>query len=202
MNNPAREKFLPLLSPYVDGELSPEQRQQVEQHLQHSRESAALVADLRAASSLTRVALEMEADSVDWQRFNAEVMAKVAPGTIPLFERLKLSVSELLTYQRGPMVAAFAGAAVAVLVALPVSIKLAAQAPEGYASSRVEVQTVSVEADATVRPVITETENGDAVIWLVQNPGDDGGKKRKRGGEEGEEDLKLEAPEPPKAGDL
>jgi anti-sigma factor RsiW len=61
MKNPAREKFLPLLSPYVDGELTPEERQQVDQHLQLNKESAAQVADFRAGDGLMRNALEMRA---------------------------------------------------------------------------------------------------------------------------------------------
>ncbi|MBL8937941.1 MAG: zf-HC2 domain-containing protein, partial [Archangium sp.] len=67
MKNPAREKFLPMLSPYVDGELTPEERQLVEQHLQNSKESAAQVADFRAGDGLMRNALDMQADDVDWK---------------------------------------------------------------------------------------------------------------------------------------
>ncbi len=43
--NPARQKLLEQLSQYVDGELSPEERQQVEQHLAYNKESASLVAE-------------------------------------------------------------------------------------------------------------------------------------------------------------
>jgi 2-oxoglutarate dehydrogenase E2 component (dihydrolipoamide succinyltransferase) len=34
----------------------------------------------------------------------------------------------------------------------------------------VEVQTVSVDTEATVKPVVYETESGDAVIWVVDAP--------------------------------
>jgi anti-sigma factor RsiW len=167
MKNPAREKFLPLLSPYVDGELTPEERQQVEQHLANSKESAGQVADFRAGDALIRHSLDLAADDIDWKDFTNQVMARVTPEKLGLFERLSLTFSELFTYKRGTMVAAFAGAAAALLVAVPVAMKLGAQAPEGYANAKVEVQSVTVDNDARVRPVVMETDNGDAVIWLV-----------------------------------
>ena len=191
MKNPARAKFLPLLSPYIDGELTPEERQQVEQHLANNKQSAALVADLRAGEGLTRVAMDMMADDVDWKAFTADVMGKVAPEPLPLLARLKLSFSEMFTYQRGPMMAGMAGAFAALVLAVPVSMSLMKSAPEGYANERVEVQRVSVEEAAEVRPVVTETESGDAVIWVVGDKRD-GGKKKKGDGEESEEELNLE----------
>jgi anti-sigma factor RsiW len=167
MKNPAREKFVPMLSPYVDGELSPEERQQVEQHLANSKESAAQVADFRAGDALIRHSLDMAADDVDWKDFTNQVMARITPDKLGLFDQLKLTLSELFTYKRGTMIAAFAGAAAAALVAVPLAMKLAAGAPEGYANAKVEVQSVTVDNDARVRPVVMETDNGDAVIWLV-----------------------------------
>jgi anti-sigma factor RsiW len=110
--NPAFDKMLPLLSPYVDGELTPEERQMVEQHLAANKESAGQVADFRAGDALIRHALEMQGDSIDWKGFTDDVMSKVVPEKLPLFERIKLSLSEMFTYQRGPMLAGFAGAAV------------------------------------------------------------------------------------------
>lgn len=193
MKNPAREKFLPMLSPYVDGELTPEERQLVEQHLQNSKESAAQVADFRAGDGLMRNALDMQADDVDWKKFTEDVMARVTPEKLPLFERLKLTFSEMFLYQRGPMVAGLVGAAAAVAIAIPLTMSLVGQAPEGYGAGRVEVQTVSVDTEATVKPVVFETESGDAVIWVVDAPEKkDGG--RKKGGGNDEEDV---APTPP-----
>lgn len=193
MKNPAREKFLPMLSPYVDGELTPEERQLVEQHLQNSKESAAQVADFRAGDGLMRNALDMQADDVDWKKFTEDVMGRVTPEKLPLLERLKLTFSEMFLYQRGPMVAGLVGAAAAVAIAIPLTMSLVGQAPEGYGAGRVEVQTVSVDTEATVKPVVYETESGDAVIWVVDAPEKkDGG--RKKGGGNDEEDV---APTPP-----
>jgi anti-sigma factor RsiW len=195
MKNPARAKFVPLLSPYIDGELSAQERRELEQHLAHSPESAAQVADFRAGSALTRESLDMLADDVDWKAFTNEVMGKVAKEPLPFFSRMKLLFSELFTYQRGPLLAGMVGAAAAVAIAVPVSMKLAAGAPEGYANARVEVQSVQVTDDAFVRPVVMETDDGDAVIWVVD---DKDKKKKKKDGEEKEEEVLS----PPKQGDL
>lgn len=201
MKNPAREKFLPMLSPYVDGELTPEERQLLEQHLQNNKESAAQVADFRAGDGLMRNALEMQADEVDWKKFSDDVMARVTPDKLPLFERLKLTLSELFTYQRGPMMAGLVGAAAAVAIAIPVTMSLVGGAPEGYGAGKVEVQTVSVDSEATVKPVVFETESGDAVIWVVDAPEKkDGG--RKKGGNDDEDVTNQAPPEEPKKQDL
>jgi anti-sigma factor RsiW len=197
MKNPAREKFLPLLSPYVDGELTPEERQQVDQHLQLNKESAAQVADFRAGDGLMRNALEMQADDVDWKQFTDDVMARVTPEKLPLLERLKLTFSELFTYQRGPMMAGLAGA----IAAVPLTLSIAGRAPEGYGAGKVEVQTVSVDTEAAVKPVVFETESGDAVIWVVDAPEKkDGG--RKKGGGSDEEDVSPTPPDEAKKQDL
>lgn len=185
MKNPAREKFLPMLSPYVDGELTPEERQLVEHHLANSKESTAQVADFRAADGLMRHALEMRADEIDWKAFAEDVMAKVTPEKLPLLERMKISLSEMFIYQRGPLLAGFAAAALAVLIAVPVTMKFAT--PDGYGGSKVEVQTVSVEDTATFRPVVMETDTGDAVIWVIESVPDAG--KKKKDGEHNEETL-------------
>lgn len=188
--NPAREKFLPMLSPYVDGELTPEERQLVEQHLAANKESAGQVADFRAGDAIIRHALEMQADSLDWKGFTDDVMGKVTPEKLPFFERLKLSFSEMFTYQRGPMLAGFAGAAAALAIAVPVTM-MKFGTPDGYAANKVRVQQVSVEESATAKPLVVETDNGDAIIWVVENNNPDGGKKKKDG-ESGEETLNEE----------
>lgn len=186
MKNPARDKFLPMLSPYVDGELTPEERQQLEQHLAHSKESAGQVADFRAADALMRHALELQADEVDWKKFTDDVMARVTPDKLPLLDRLKLTLSELFTYQRGPLVAGLAGAAAAVAIAVPLALSMAT--PEGYGAKSVHVQAVSVESDATVKPVVMETD-GDAIIWVVESAASPDGGKKKKDGESSEETL-------------
>jgi hypothetical protein len=193
--NPAKEKFLPMLSPYVDGELTPEERLQVEQHLANNPESAALVADLRAGDALMRHALELAGEDVDWKGFTDGVMGQLTPEKLPLLERLKLSLSEMFTWQRGPLIAGMVGATAAIAIAIPLTMKLAT--PDGYGGAKVLVQNVDVDSDSQgVKPVVMQTEGGDAVIWVVADESKpDAGKKRKKGGgEEGEEELMV-APE-------
>lgn len=201
-DDPARKHFLPLLSPYVDGELSPDERAQVEKHLAVNKESAAQVADLRAASGLIRLAYEEIAEQQDWSNFANDVMAKLTPEKPPFFERLKLSLSEMFTYQRGMFVTGLAGAAAALLIAVPFAMSRGGA--EGYAAERAEVQMVSVDADAQVRPVVMETEGGDAVIWLVDDStaAADPKKKDKKDDEKSEEELRVDPGEPKKAGEL
>lgn len=198
MKNPAREKFLPMLSPYVDGELTPEERLQVEQHLANNPEAAAMVADLRAGDALMRHALELSGEDVDWKGFTDGVMAQLTPHKLPWMERFKLSLSEWLTWQRGPLVAGLVGAAAAVAIAIPVTLRLTT--PEGYGAATLSVQTVDVDSDVRgqVKPVVMETEGGDAVIWVVDENKPDAGKKKKSG-EEGEEELMVR---PQKDGEL
>lgn len=203
MKNPAREKFFPLLSPYVDGELTPDERQQVEQHLANNRESASQVADFRAGDALIRHALEMQGDDVDWKAFTDGVMSQLTPDKLPLMTRLKLTLSELFTYQRGPFIAGLVGAAAAIAIAVPMAFQLgAAQLPTGYGAERLEVQRVSVDSDSAVRPVVMETDEGDAVIWVVETnvaDGPDGGKRK--GDTSSEEELQP-TPDPQRQGDL
>lgn len=176
--NPARKEFEPLLSPYVDGELSPEERQAVERHIAADKDSAAQVADFRAASGLTRLSFEMAADEQDFSDFANQVMARVTPQKLPLFERLKLSLSEMFTYQRGTLVTAGA-MAFALAAAVGIGFNMRGAGPlDGYANPVVEVQTVQVDGDAQVRPVVMETEKGDAVIWMVDEKKDEAKKKQ------------------------
>jgi anti-sigma factor RsiW len=198
MKNPAREKFLPMLSPYVDGELTPEERQLVEQHLANSKESTGQVADFRAADGLMRHALEMQADSMDWKAFADDVMAKVTPEKLPLFDRIKISLSEMFTYQRGPLMVGFAAAALAVLIAVPVTMRFAT--PDGYGANKVRVQMVSANDENSFKPVVMETDNGDAIIWVTETTPDAG--KKKKDGEHNEETLQQDPPGDGKQGDL
>jgi anti-sigma factor RsiW len=202
LKNPARSAFEPLLSPYVDGELTPEERRQVEQHLAVSPESAAQVADFRAGDALMRSALEMAADDVDFKAMTNEILSRLTPEKLPLLTRIRLTLSELLTYQRGPMLAGAMGAAVAVMAVVPVVMLRSAGAPVGYANSRVEVQRVAIDSQSEVTPVVMETDEGDAVIWVVRegDQPDSGKKKKKKDAEEGEEEAVPSPPRP--AGEL
>ncbi len=163
--NPACERFIPLLSPYIDGELSPTERVNVERHLSACKECTGRTADLRAESGLLRVGLEMAVDEVDFKDFAQKVMARVTPEKPPLLERLKLSLSEMFLYQRTAMFSSLATAAVLMLVAVPLLLRN--KAPVGYAAEHMTVQAVRTYEPAKVAPVVMETDNGSSIIWLV-----------------------------------
>ncbi len=163
--NPACERFIPQLSPYIDGELSPTERVNVERHLSACKACTGRAADLRAESGLLRVGLEMAVDEVDFKDFAQKVMARVTPEKPPLWERLKLSVSEMFLYQRTAMLSSLATAAVLTLVAVPLLLR--DKAPVGYAAERMTVQSVRTYEPSRVAPVVMETDNGGAIIWLV-----------------------------------
>jgi anti-sigma factor RsiW len=187
MKNPARKKFEPMLSPYVDGELSPEERQQVEQHLGANKESADQVADFRAMSGLIRHTLDTAADEVDWKQFSNDVMARLVPEKLPLFERLKLSVIETFTWQRGPLLT---GAALASAAAVVAAVVLTGGNPVGYAQPNMSLQAVTVDDSASsfkVQPVVMKTKGGDSIIWMVEEPAPEQKPPAVKNGEEGEE---------------
>lgn len=165
--NPACERFVPMLSPYVDGELTPAERVNVERHLSACRDCTGRAADLRAESGLLRVGLDMAVDDVDFKDFALKVMARVTPEKPPLLERLKLSLSEMFLYQRTAMVSSFATAAVLALVAVPLLMR--DRAPVGYAGERMTVKAIQPYQDARVAPVVMETDNGGTIIWLVDD---------------------------------
>ena len=197
-DNPARKKFEPLLSPFVDGELSPKERTQVEQHLAANRESAMQVADFRAASGLMRLTFEQQADQEDWSDFSNQVLAKLTPEKPPLLERITASLSEMFTYQRRMMVGVMVTASLMVAVA-SMAFLMGSSRGAGYANDRMKFQAVKVEQGAKVAPVVMETEGGDTIIWMVDNPP----AKNSPQGEEGEEVDADPQPVPAKkAGDL
>jgi anti-sigma factor RsiW len=167
--NPACQRSLPLLSAYIDGELSPAERGHLERHLAACPSCTSRVADLRAESGLIRVGLEMAADEVDFTGFAQKVLARVTPEKPSLRERWRLSLSEFFTYQRGMMVTSLATAAAVLLVAAPVL--LLRGAPEGYAQDQMQFQAVSVADEARVKPVVFQSEGeSTTIIWYVDQP--------------------------------
>jgi anti-sigma factor RsiW len=160
-------KIVLKLSPLIDGELRRGERIEVESHLASCQECAARAADLRAESALIRVGMELLADDADLRDFSKKVMSRISPAPAPLFERWRVSLSELLTHRRGMMISVGAAAA-AVLAIAP--LWLIRSAPDGYASAKMAVKAVSTVPEAHVAPVVMAgAENGDAIIWLVSH---------------------------------
>jgi anti-sigma factor RsiW len=182
--NPACKTFVPMLSPFIDGELSPADRQLVERHVSVCQDCVGRVADLRAESGLVRLGMEMLAEEADFTGFAQKVMARVTPERPPVWERVRLSVTEFFTYHRGAMVTAAVSAAVVLLIAVPLLMR--DRTPLGYASEQIAIQQVSVDESARVSPVVLNTDDGNAIIWLVNQSER---KKKKDGGEEEEEEY-------------
>jgi anti-sigma factor RsiW len=189
--NPACKSFIPLLSPYVDGELSPAERVNVERHLSACRDCTSRAADLRAESALLRVGLEMAVDEVDFKDFAQRVMARVTPERPPLLERLRISLSELFLYHRTAMISSLATAAVLALVAVPLLARHD-DVPLGYGGDRMRVRAVRASEGAKVAPVVLESEDGNTIIWVVDQESD----------EQDLEKPKDEPNPPPKGGEL
>ncbi|MBM7113185.1 anti-sigma factor family protein [Archangium primigenium] len=165
--NSACERFIPLLSPYIDGEVSPADRVNVERHMAACRDCASRAADLRAESALLRVGLEMAVDDVDFKDFTQKVMARVTPDRPPLWERVRITLSEMFLYHRTAMVSSLATAALVVLVAVPVVLNNQRAAPLGYGAERMRVQQVVASEGAKTRPLVLESDDGNTIIWTV-----------------------------------
>lgn len=194
--NPACERFIPLLSPYIDGELSPTERVNVERHLSACKECTGRAADLRAESGLLRVGLEMAVDEVDFKDFAQKVMARVTPEKPPLLERLRLALSEMFLYQRTIVISSLATAAVVMLVAVPLLLR-DKEAPYGYANDRMRVRSVRVFDPDKVAPVVMETDDGSTIIWLVDQVPNQHGASPAKGGDESRSDELEESEEAP-----
>lgn len=204
--NPACKSFIPELSPYIDGELAPAERAVVERHLSACKSCTALVADLRAESGLIRVGLDMAADEADFSDFAQKVMARITPEKPPLLDRIRISVSELFTYQRSTFVTIAATAAIVMLVVVPLALR-GGGVPVGYAQDVMQVERVSTADNARVAPVVMEPEGGATIIWVV-----DRAPEKRKGDkeldEESEEGLGTQPPpslpnqERPRSGDL
>jgi anti-sigma factor RsiW len=170
--NPACERFIPQLSPYVDGELSPAERVHVERHLAACRDCTGRAADLRAESALLRVGLEMAVDEVDFKDFTQKVLARVTPERPPLLERVRISLSELFLYHRTAMVSSFVTAVLVALVAVPMLLSRD-DVPMGYGGERMRVRAVRASEGAKVAPVVLESEDGNTIIWVVDQDAQD-----------------------------
>ncbi len=200
-SNPACQTFLPMLSPFVDGELLPAQRVEVERHIAVCHDCTGRVADFRAESGLVRLGMEMLADEADFSQFAQGVMARITPYKLPLLDRWKLSLSEIFAHQRAALAYALAGAACALLVAVPWLMR--DREPVGYASPQMAVESVNAERGARISPVVKRAKDGNTIIWLVDTPvpAEDAGTPGARGeelpqglGEEMDEELEMERP--------
>lgn len=169
---PDREKFRQLLSPFIDGELSPSDRRWVEAYIADNPGAAADVAELRSTVAEISASFAQQAEAVDWEAFTESVMRGLPSIQVSRWERLRSSLSQMWSWQRGAVLAGAVGAGVALAVAVPLTLNHVG--PKGYGASKLEIQNVSVDSPASVSPLVTKTEDGDAVIWMVEDPVDAG----------------------------
>ena len=171
MRNPARKKTRPMLSAFVDGELGPKERLFVERHLAACKESADEVADMRAVSSLLRTSLEEAAQEEDWAAFGDRVAAQLLPERLPFLERLRIQLAEIFTYRKSWVLA---GTSAVALVALSLFIWTSPEEAVGYGSPQLHIKAVSAKG-ALVKTIVTHTETGDAIVWVVEEtPAEEG----------------------------
>lgn len=198
--NPACGRYIPQLSAYIDGELTPAERTHVEHHLGACKDCTARAADLRAESGLVRVGLEMAGDDIDWKDFTQSVMARITPERPPLLERLRLSLSEMFLHQRAVMGTAFVTAAVVLLVAVPLIARNSGPAA-GWGGERMAVESVTPSEQSLVSPVVLEAD-GDSIIWVVPLAQGQGGGRGEGGEESRSDELEMDeglAPDAPAA---
>jgi len=162
------QRWIPLLSPFIDGELPPASRIELERHLAHCTVCRAWVGDLRAQSGLVRVGFEMLADEPNFDHFFEKVMARVTPEQVSLWERWRLSLSELFAYHRTAMVSSLVTASVALLIGTSLVFSTT-RMPDGYASALWSVRKVTTVPEAHVAPVVMPADRGNTIVWLVNH---------------------------------
>jgi hypothetical protein len=138
----------------------------------------------------------MAVDEVDFKDFTQRVMARVTPERPPLLERLRISLSEMFLYHRTAMVSSLATAAVLVLVLVPLLLNQH-EAPMGYGGDRMRVRAVRASEGAKVAPVVLESDDGNTIIWVVdqdaQSQHDASAlKKPQKGQDDAQDELDLE----------
>jgi len=154
--NPAT---LQLLSAYVDGELTAAERETVERALSADPRMREIERSMRGLGSAVRALAEVEMAKADLSGVADRVMARVSrrPGVL---DRLR-DAWRRPWLPVGGLVALAAAAFFAFRPAAPPA------AGEGVG---VVVSSVTADSEPGLRPVVLKTENGDAIIWLVDKP--------------------------------
>ncbi|MBI5545099.1 MAG: zf-HC2 domain-containing protein [Deltaproteobacteria bacterium] len=182
----ACQSFQLLLSAYADGEVSVQERSQVDVHLSGCADCRARLQDLQSLSQVVAATLIAKAEDADFSRFADQVMARITPDRPGLLERLRIGWQEILTYHRAAVVSSMVTAAVTLAIAVPLVYRYALSQGPG---PEVIVQDLQLD-DPNVKPVVMKLDNGKTLIMLVRQPDAD------------EEQVPNVTPEPPKGGEL
>jgi anti-sigma factor RsiW len=152
--NPAT---LQLLSAYVDGELTADERETVERALAADPRVREIERSLRGLGPAMRVLSEAEVEKADFSGLADRVMARVSRRS-GVLARLREAV-------RGPWLPV--GGLVALAAAAFFAFRPVAPAPS---VAGVDVSSVTADSQPELRPVVLKTDTGDAIIWLVEKP--------------------------------
>jgi len=149
------ERMGPLVSAYIDGEISPQDAAEIERHLAQCAECSRMAADFRAAAEAAQGILEPGDETWDrvWSRIESQVSTPAA----------RPSIIEVI-WRRAFWVAAAAALAIAFYVLAPGG----RQVRHTVAGRHADFEIVSIEvASADYTPVLMTTDGGDLpVIWV------------------------------------
>jgi anti-sigma factor RsiW len=179
-----------MLSAYLDGELTPAEREVVERAVAADPSLHQSAEALRTVSWAVRRTVEAEAEGADFKGLADRVLARV-PSAPSWLERLQSG-------WRRPWIPVGMGALVA---AAALALFLVRTQPASVPAG-VVVRSASADSQAQVEPVVMKTESGDAIIWLVEHPDASGAQHPPAVMQPDKPQTQVPKQERPKAGEL
>lgn len=168
MSHPIRD-FDERLSAYADGELAPEEAEEVRRALEGDPLAQAILKDHEALSGALRLTLEEVGEEADLANFADEVMGRIEATRTPVAPEAPRRRFSWRSKRRAPLFAAAAGAlATLVVVASPLF---------GSGGGK-EMLLAGDPADATILSMSTigahgatlfKTSEGTTIIYLTEN---------------------------------
>ena len=160
-----------LLSPYFDDALEGADRALVDSHLAGCKDCAARLLDLSAGRGVLQAYFEKQSEGVDFAALTRNVMSQIKREPLPLAQQAKLWWAETMAYHSQAIYSGFGAAAAAALVA---GMWFGgARGPVAPMNGMGEVAVNSLQVtDARYEPVVMHTDEGDAVIVMVDHDGD------------------------------
>jgi anti-sigma factor RsiW len=149
-----------MLSAYLDGELTPAEREAVEQAAAADPKLHQSAEALQTVSWAVRRTVEVEAEGADFKGLADRILAQL-PSDPSLLERLQSAWKRPWIPVGMGALAAAAAVALLIVRTQPIPVPV----PAG-----VVVRSASADSQAQLEPVVMKTESGDAIIWLVEHP--------------------------------
>lgn len=168
-----------LLSAYADGEVTPEERAEIERALEEDEKLQARLDDHLLVSSLLRSSLEREADEVDFSGFADRVMERLPAHDRPtLWKRLGVWIDETLTFHRWQAASGLA-VVVTLLIGGPLIWNAVREPPvamirtpsAGTQDAQVQAPTAVLELETAedTDAMLFQTASGTTVIFVQGN---------------------------------